>query len=116
MPSKRFKWVIHTEVATDILKLPDQNIRLLALNTIKGIVTGKIKGSALEDRRSTGDLSDCMKVPFDTRRDIPPRFRAVYKQTDNLIDVVMIEVLSVGERFQLEAYISAALRLNRDNG
>ena len=109
MPSKRFKWVIHTEVATDILKLPDQNIRLLALNTIKGIVTGKIKGSAL-------DLSDCMKVPFDTRRDIPPRFRAVYKQTDNLIDVVMIEVLSVGERFQLEAYISAALRLNRDNG
>ena len=113
MPSRKFSWVIHSEVASDILELPDKNTRLLALSTIKAIVSGKLKGAPLEDRRSTGDLRDCMKVPFDTRRDIPPRFRIVYRQLDNLVDVVMIEVLSVGERFELEAYISAALRLNR---
>lgn len=109
--SKRYRHVIHPEVANDIRDLPDPDTKLLALNTIKGIVTGKLKGAALENRRATGDLSECKKVLFDTRGDIAPRFRVVYRQVDNLVDVIMIEVLSVGDRFELEAYIKAALRL-----
>ena len=70
-------------------------------------------GSPLSENKSTGDLSDCKKVLFDTRRDIPPRFRIVYREREQGVEIVLIEVLAVGERFGLEAYLSAALRLNR---
>ena len=57
-----------------------------------------------------------MKVLFDTRSDIPPRFRIVYRKSNKGVEIVLIEVLAVGERFGLEAYLSAALRLNRAKG
>ena len=107
---------IHPEVSNDILDLPDAENRLLALQTIKAIVAGKTVGSPLENRKSTADLSDCMKVLFDTRRDIPPRFRIVYRKSNKGVEIFLIEVLAVGERFGLEAYLSAALRLNRSKG
>ena len=99
MPAKRNIWRIHPEVAKDIYDLPDQENRLLALKKIKGIVTGSITGTPLENRSSPADLSDCKKVLFDSRQDIPPRFRIVYRQVAKDIEIVLIELLAVGERF-----------------
>ena len=113
MVDKKIVRRIHPEVSNDIQDLPDNENRLLALQTIKGITLGKIHGAPLSDRKSTDDLSDCKKVLFDTRRDIPPRFRIVYREREQGVEIVLIEVLAVGERFGLEAYLSAALRLNR---
>lgn len=112
---KRNNFNIHPLVAQDILALVEGDLRLLALKKIKLIKEGKLQGRPLSDKKSTGDLSDCRKVLFDTRNDIPPRFRIVYRELKNDIEVVAVEILSVGERFELEAYIQAAIRLERLN-
>ena len=113
MPPKKIRSLIHVLVANDIRDLPDNPTRLLALKTIKGIVQGQIHGAPLQDRRATGDLSDCRKVLFDTRKDIPPRFRIVFREVNDVPEILLIELLSVGDRFELEAYLNAALRLGR---
>lgn len=43
-------------------------------------------------------------------QDIPPRFRIVYRNLHRGIEVVAVEILSVGERYELEAYKQAAER------
>jgi hypothetical protein len=103
----------HPYVARDLMELPSDDLRLLALSLMKKLRSGNIQGKPLEKRESTGDLSDCFKVLFDVREDIPPRFRIVYRKLHKGVEVVAVEVLSVGERFELEAYIEAALRPGR---
>lgn len=86
---------------------------MLALNLMKELRNGKIKGKPLGSRRSTGDLGDCLKIPFDDRKDIPPRFRIVYRNLHKGVEVIAVEIIAVGDRFELEAYITAARRLGR---
>ena len=103
----------HPLVAQDLLGLPNKELMLLALSLMKKLRSGNLQGKPLENRKSTGDLSDCFKILFDVREDIPPRFRIVYRQLHKGVEVVAVEVLSVGERFELEAYVEAAVRLGR---
>ena len=110
---KAIKLESHPLVAQDILALGDEKLQLLALSKIKKLRDGTLQGTPLEKRKSSGDLSDCFKILFDTRRDIPPRFRIVYRNLLRDIEVVAVEILSVGERYELEVYQQAAARLNR---
>jgi putative component of toxin-antitoxin plasmid stabilization module len=103
----------HPYVVQDLMELPGDDLRLLALSLMKKLRNGNIQGKPLEKRKSTGDLSDCFKVLFDVREDIPPRFRIVYRKLRKGVEVVAVEVLSVGQRFESEAYIEAAIRLGR---
>jgi len=73
-----------------------------------------VVGKELSNQRATGDLSDCRKVLFDVRTDIPPRFRIVYREImGEGTEILAIETLAVGDRFELEVYVKAALRLSR---
>ena len=110
---KRVGFRSHPLVAQDLLALPDKKLMLLALSLMKKLRNGSIQGDSLEKRKSTGDLSDCFKILFDVRKDIHPRFRIVYRNVHKELEVVAIEVLSVGERFELEVYVEAAERLGR---
>lgn len=113
--AKKVGFRSHPLVAQDLLALPDKDLMLLALSLMKKLRNGNIQGEALENRRATGDTSDCFKILFDVREDIPPRFRIVYRNLHRGVEVVAVEVLSVGERFELEAYVEAAVRLGRIN-
>ena len=106
-------FTVHKEVAGDIDELEEGPLKKRALETIRKILTGEIVGKELESRRATGDLRDCRKVLFDVRSDLPPRFRVVYREVSSGLEVIAIEVLSVGDRFELEAYVKAATRLGR---
>lgn len=110
---KRVGFESHPFVARDLLELPSEDLRLLALSLMKQLRNGSIQGKPLNNRKSTGDLSDCFKILFDVRQDTPPRFRIVYRKLHKGVEVVAVEVLSVGERFELEAYVEAAVRLGR---
>ena len=110
---KRVGFESHPFVVGDLKALPDDDSRLLALSLMKQLRNGNIQGKPREKRKSTGDLSDCFKILFDVRQDIPQRFRIVYRKLHRGVEVVAVEVLSVGERFELEAYVEAALRLGR---
>ncbi len=110
---KRVGFESHPFVARDLKELPSDDLRLLALALMKQLRNGNIQGRPLEKRKSTGDLSDCFKILFDVREDIPPRFRIVYRKLHRGVEVLAVEVLSVGERFDLEAYVEAAKRLGR---
>ena len=110
-PPKRF--ILHAKVAEDLNSLEQKDLILLALKKIELIKSGHLQGQPLGAHHATGDLSDCYKVLFATRTDLPPRFRIVYREQNQNLEILFIEVLSIGERYQLEAYISAAERLGR---
>lgn len=109
----KYRHEVHVEVGADIDELVEEPLKKLALDTIREILTGERVGKSLENRRSTGDLSNCLKVLFDVRNDIPPRFRVVYREIRSGVQIVAIETLSIGDRFELEAYYKAAVRLGR---
>lgn len=106
---------VHPEVAADILELKEEQIMQKALLTIRKILTAEVVGKELETHRATGNLTDCRKVLFDVREDISPRFRVVYREIRDDLEIVAIETLAVGDRFELEAYLKAAIRLGRIN-
>ena len=110
---KKVGFESHPFVVRDLKALPSNDLRLLALSLMQQLRNGSIQGKPLNIRKSTGDLSDCLKLLFDVRKDIPPRFRIVYRQLHRGVEVVAVEVLSVGDRFELEAYVEAAVRLGR---
>jgi len=115
----KYKHIVHAGIAQDLIDLGEEALKLKALKTIMKVLAGEIIGKPLEDFRSTGDLSDCRKVLFDIRTDMPPRFRLVYREHLEYVDesskfeIVAIETLAIGERYELEAYIKAATRLGR---
>ncbi len=106
-------FTIHEKIPDDLRNLKERDLQLLALKKIQAIKSGHLHGQPLGDHRKTGDLSDCFKLLFDTRTDLPPRFRIVYRQENQDLEILFIEILSIGERYQLEAYIAAAERLGR---
>ncbi|MCX6429417.1 MAG: hypothetical protein NTX12_00265 [Actinobacteria bacterium] len=107
----KYRHIVHREVPADILALGEDSLKKLALTTIRKVLTGEIVGKELDNRRATGDLTGCRKVLFDVRSDIPPRFRLVYREMRTGVEIVAIETISVGDRFELEAYFNAAIRI-----
>jgi hypothetical protein len=60
-----------------------------------------------------GDLSDCWKIYFDERADVPPRWRIVYRLRPNNDQPTSVEIISIGRRAYADAYLIAAQRLGR---
>lgn len=90
------------------------DVRVKAMEVFVDVADGLITGQPLEDRPSTGDLSDCFKVYFDTDRDRKPRYRLVYRLLSNgTAQFVAAEFVAVGRRAALDAYVRAARRLGR---
>jgi hypothetical protein len=68
----------------------------------------------LEDHPRLGDLSDCRKIYFDERDDVPPRWRIVYRLVPNEASPTSIEIISIRQRSHADAYVFAVRRLGRE--
>jgi len=97
----------------DIDALPDLATRKMALDMLVLVRDGKTRGRPLDDRVSTGDLSDCYKIYFDPDGSGKPRFRLVYRYTPTEIAAVAVEAVAVGRRADLDAYRRAIANLGR---
>lgn len=97
----------------DIDALPDLTTRKMALDMLVLVRDGKTRGRALDDRVSTGDLSDCYKLYFDPDGSGKPRFRLVYRYTPTEVAAVAVEAVAVGRRADLDAYRRAITNLGR---
>ncbi len=96
----------------DVRALPSANLQRLAIQILIDVSTCELAGVPLDERVSTGDLSDCRKVYFD-ERDGKPRFRLVYRLLPNEIEAVIVEGVAGGYRERLRVYVAAAQRLGR---
>lgn len=85
----------------------------MALDQLVLVRDGKVAGAPLGQHIKTGDLSDCYKLYFDPDGSRKPRFRLVYRYTPNEIQAVAIQLVAVGERSNLEAYLLASSHLGR---
>ena len=98
----------------DLRDLPSVELQKKTLELLSHIADGRIQGQPLDDRVGTGDLSDCRKVYFDEDpRSTSPSYRLVYRLLPNEAQAVAVEAVSVGERFDLDAYVRAAHNLGR---
>lgn len=108
------KRTIKDQCKPDFVRLPTDNLRQIAIQIVVDVSNGERAGEGLGELSSTGDLSDCFKVYFDERDDIKPRFRLVYRLLPHGgVEALLIEVVSVGRREALAAYVEAARRLGR---
>lgn len=98
----------------DMAALPTQELRIMTVGLLVEVARGTLTGRSLDVRVSTGDLSDCFKLYFDTDTKQKPRFRLVYRIEDGRVKAV--QAVSVGERKGLAAYVAAAERLGRTSG
>lgn len=98
----------------DINSLPDLRTRKMALDMLVLIRDGRVQGEPLGRHVKTGDLSDCYKFYFDPVGRGKPRYRLVYRYTPNEVRAIAIEAIAVGERSDLEVYLTAAKRLQRN--
>lgn len=98
----------------DIYDLPTVALRRRAIKLLAHVAKGEIHGARLDARVATGDLSDCRKLYFDEDPSNPkPTYRLVYRLTPNEAHAVAVEAVSVGERFELDAYLRAQRNLGR---
>jgi mRNA interferase RelE/StbE len=97
----------------DIDALPDMATRKMALDMLVLVRDGKARGRPLDQRVSTGDLSDCYKLYFDPDGSGKPRYRLVYRYTPTEVAAVAIEAVAVGRRADLDAYRRAIANLAR---
>jgi hypothetical protein len=97
----------------DIKALPTLNLQRRALQVFADLSNREFEGQPLDERPSTGDLSDCRKVYFDSEDHRAPRYRFVYRLRPNEIEAVEVEGVAVGERKGLEVYLEVARRLDR---
>jgi mRNA interferase RelE/StbE len=93
--------------------LPDMATRKMALDMLVLVRDGKTRGRPLDERVSTGDLSDCYKLYFDPDGSGKPRYRLVYRYTPTEVAAVAIEAVAVGRRAELDAYRRAIANLAR---
>lgn len=89
-----------------------------AMEVFVDVSTGDQTGIPLGLLGSVGDLSDCRKVYFDPDPNVEqPRYRLVYRLLpDDTVEAVAVELVAVGRRAALDAYVRAAQRLGRLTG
>lgn len=112
---------LHHEVVSDIQALPDRQVQVRAVALIEALRKDQVQGAELDWHPSTGDLRDCRKLLFDVSDwGDKPRFRLVYRVLEEVgvgepprLEVVAVEVIAVGLREDLNAYVTAADRLGR---
>ncbi|WP_456789176.1 hypothetical protein [Cellulomonas sp. P5_C5] len=106
---------LHRDVVGDIRSLPGTEAQRAAINAVADVRTGRRVGVPLDFHAATGDLRDCRKLYFD----VPgtgdrPRFRLVYRVIDEgSVEVLAAEVVAIGVRANLDAYVVSATRLGR---
>jgi len=105
---------VHPAAKQEIEELPVE-VRRAVVEILVQIRDYQTSGKALEERASTGDLSDCFKYYFDPDPLVRPgRYRLVYRLLpDDRLELVMVEAVAVGLRQALEVYHTAARRLGR---
>lgn len=98
----------------DIDDLPSVALRKRAIELLAHIAKGEVRGSPLDARVATGDLSDCRKLYFDADPSNPkPNYRLVYRLMPSEADAAEVQAVAVGERFELDAYLRAQRNLGR---
>lgn len=65
----------------------------------------------VDDR--TGDLSDCRKIKFGPDEGRGPIYRLVYRLLPDNYAPAQVEIVAIGRRADLVAYVMAATRLDR---
>ena len=101
----------HPFVERDLLELGSKNLQLRAVEIIRAISRGEIRGQRLENNDRVGDLSGCFKIYFDEPPDISPKYRIVYQLIPNTKKPHTVHVLVIGERNKLKVYLEAMRRL-----
>lgn len=106
---------LHPDVVADIRALPGEAAMRAAVQAIADLRHGRRAGRPLDYHAGTGDLRDCRKCYFDVPgHDDKPRFRLVFHViSEDAVQVLAAEVITVGERAGLAAYHEAAIRLGR---
>jgi hypothetical protein len=98
----------------DIKELPTMKLRYVVIEFLIEIESGARHGLPLDERKSTGDLSDCFKIYFDEERNMRPNYRLVYRELSaGGSNSSRIQAVAVGRRAGLDVYYLAARRLNR---
>lgn len=98
----------------DFDELPSDAVRRLTLQVIADLKNGLRRGHPLEKVAHTGDLSDCYKLYFDfPEYQGKPRYRLVYREQAGKYTMIDLEMVAVGKRQDLEAYLRALRNLDR---
>jgi hypothetical protein len=96
----------------DIPALPDDDVRLAALQVVKTLHSEPRIGEVMRERYKLRNLGGCRKVLFDKDGwQGKPRFRLVFRNEPDDGGVDRVTVLSIGPRVDLAAYKTAAGRL-----
>ena len=98
----------------DFDELPSDKVRKLTLQVIADLKQGERKGQPLDELSHTGDISDCFKLYFDfPNHESKPRYRLVYREQVGKYTLVDLEMVAVGKRENLDAYLRALKNLYR---
>ena len=97
----------HPLVEKDLLELGSKNFQLRAVEIIRAISRGEIRGQRLENNDRVGDLSGFFKIYFDESPDVSPRFRIVYQLIPNSSAPHTLKVIVIGERKNYKVYLEA---------
>jgi hypothetical protein len=107
------KVTVRPEISSDFQQLPSDALRLKAARYLLRLKEHPRLGLPLTDHPKLGDLSDCRKIYFDERDDVPPRYRIVYKLIPDAVNPKEVEVVVVGRRASEKVYHDAIQRLGR---
>jgi len=101
----------HPLVERDLLELGSKNLQLRAVEIIRAISCGDIRGQRLENNDRVGDLNGYFKIYFDESPDVSSRFRIVYQLIPNSSAPRTLKVIVIGERKNYKVYLEAIHRL-----
>lgn len=88
----------HPLVQRDLINLGSRNLQLRAVEIIRAISLGEIRGQRLEKNEHIGDLSGYFKIYFDESVDVSPRFRIVYQLIPDNSQPHTLKIFVIGER------------------
>lgn len=98
----------------DLEDLPSGKLKVLALQVVADLQQGLRRGQPLDELAHTGDLSDCFKLYFDfPQHQGKPRYRLVYREQSGKYTVLNLQMVAVGKRANLDAYLRALKNLDR---
>jgi hypothetical protein len=97
----RLRLVFLPDVKEDLERLSEDEserrvLQRRALELAVQAARQEIEGRPCAGRPSTGNLTDCRKLYFDTAQDVPPRYRLIYRLTPDEQEPTAVEILAVG--------------------
>lgn len=101
----------HPLVERDLINLESRNLQLRAVEIIRAISLGEIRGQRLEKNEHIGDLSGYFKIYFDESPDVSPRFRIVYQLIPDSSQPHTLKIIVIGERNSFKVYSEAIRRI-----